>query len=173
MSVKRLSWREIGLLEEGDRVIVLEQITVVPTDPGDPDAEPVMVPVNSAAVVSMNTLSKDGTIALTPDDPGLRTELRKVGSEVGSDAIFFLPTPFGDSPPPEEADVWGQAGTGRPEPAMTCSHRFNIIFVGKGTGLCQPRKAGSTLSIMFHMTSCSSLVMLAGSRGGKRWKQAT
>ena len=110
MSVERLSWREIGLLEEGDRVIVLEEITVVPTDPGDPDVEPVMVPVNSAAVVFMNTLSEDGTIALTPDDPGLRTELRKVGSEVGSDAIFFLPTPFGDSPPPEEADVWDKPG---------------------------------------------------------------
>ena len=102
MSVERLSWREIGLLEEGDRVIVLEEITVVPTDPGDPDVEPVMVPVNSAAVVFMNTLSEDGTIALTPDDPSLRIELRKVGSEVGSDAIFFLPTPFGDSPHPKK-----------------------------------------------------------------------
>jgi hypothetical protein len=120
MSVERLSWREIGLLEEGDRVIVLEEITVVPTDPGDPDAEPVMVPVNSAAVVFMNTLSEDGTIALTPDEPGLRTELRKVGSEVGSevgsDAIFFLPTPFGDSPPPEEADVWDKPGPVGPSP---------------------------------------------------------
>jgi hypothetical protein len=109
MSVQRLSWREIGLLEEGQRVIVLEEINV-PADPSDPDPDlpvpDVIVPANSSAVVCMNTLSENGTMALMPDDLGLRAELREVGSE----AIFFLPTPFGDSPPPEDADVWNQLG---------------------------------------------------------------
>jgi hypothetical protein len=108
MPVQRLSWREIGLLEVGERVIVLEELNLLPADPSDPDPVPVpdaIVPANTLAVVCMNTLSEDGAIGLKPDDLYLRTQLEELGHEV-----IFVPTPFGDSPPHAEADVWDQLG---------------------------------------------------------------
>jgi hypothetical protein len=62
----QLSWWEIGLLEVGERVIVLEPIPV----------SDLIVPTNTSAVVDMNTLFEDGTIALMPDDLDLRAQLQ-------------------------------------------------------------------------------------------------
>jgi hypothetical protein len=106
----QLSWRQIGLLEVGETVVVLDQITVH-TSPNNHDPVPVpdvTIPANTRAVVLMNTLSEDGTILLKPEDAGLIAHLREVGMPDGG---FFLPhVPFGDSPPPEDDDVWGKLG---------------------------------------------------------------
>jgi hypothetical protein len=94
----QLSWWEIGLLEVGERVIVLEPIPV----------SDLIVPTNTSAVVDMNTLFEDGTIALMPDDLDLRAQLQ----ERGLPEVFFVPTPFGDQPPPQASDVWSTLGLG-------------------------------------------------------------
>jgi hypothetical protein len=57
MSIMQLvSWREIGQLEVGEGVIVLEPITVVHADLSDPDPDlplpDLIVPANTSAVCS-------------------------------------------------------------------------------------------------------------------------
>jgi hypothetical protein len=114
MSIMQLvSWREIGQLEVGEGVIVLEPITVVHADLSDPDPDlplpDLIVPANTSAVVDMNTLFENGIIALKPDDLGLRAELH----ERGLPEVFFVPAPFGNTPPPEESECLGHVGTSR------------------------------------------------------------
>ena len=124
MSIMQLSWREIGQLEVGEGVIVLEPITVVHADLSDPDPDlplpDLIVPANTSAVVDMNTLFENGIIALKPDDLRLRAELH----ERGLPEVFFVPTPFGNTPPPEESEFSGarwdkSVKKTLPHPAMT------------------------------------------------------
>jgi hypothetical protein len=109
MSVQRLTWREIGLLQVGERVIFSEAMNVHPSDLSEPDPHilvpDVIVPAGATAVVRINTLRKDGLIALEPDDRALIAELKSVSRDV-----IFLNPPFGDSPPLSEADVWDELG---------------------------------------------------------------
>lgn len=107
MCVQRLTWRKIGLLQMGERVTFLEATNVHPGDLGlPPDNVPdVIVPAGATAVVCINTLRRDGLIALESDDRALIAELQNVARDV-----IFLNPPFGNSPPSEDAQVWNQLG---------------------------------------------------------------
>jgi len=66
----------------------------------------VKVPAGATAVVDANRFFENGLIELRPDDPNLRAKLH----DVGRDVIPLAPTPIGDSPPPDDAQVWDQLG---------------------------------------------------------------